>query len=193
MCLPSAFTKTQGLLEDEVSRVKVTLVSGGSRCFISCFGSSQPRGATPHPRSGQKPGGLHARGVAAGRSYPTSEVRGGSWECQAATAQEQPRELPQPEARGGGQEELSHVRGQGWQLRVPGWDSPGAASREVLPHAQDQGRWPRGTISLSRSGDCAGAGGPRGATPRSRSEGAVVRRYPSSKVRSSGCTLLEQP
>lgn len=38
MCLPSAFTKTQGLLEDEVSGVKVTLVSGGFRRFISCFG-----------------------------------------------------------------------------------------------------------------------------------------------------------
>ena len=32
---------------------------------------------------------------------------------------------------------------------------------------------------------CAGAGGPRGATPHSRSGGVVVRRYPSSKVRSS--------
>ena len=44
-----------------------------------------------------------------------------------------------------------------------------------------------------RSGSCAGAGGPRGASPRSRSGGADVRRYPSSKVRSSGCALLEQP
>ena len=33
---------------------------------------------------------------------------------------------------------------------------------------------------------------PRGATPCSRSEGVAVRRYPSSKVRSSGCALLEQ-
>ena len=33
----------------------------------------------------------------------------------------------------------------------------------------------------------------REATPRSRSGGVVVRRYPSSKVRSSSCTLLEQP
>ena len=31
----------------------------------------------------------------------------------------------------------------------------------------------------------AGAGGPRGAVPRSRSGGLVLRRYPSSKVRSS--------
>ena len=36
-------------------------------------------------------------------------------------------------------------------------------------------------------------GGPRGATPRSRSGGVAVRRYPSSKVRRSSCTLLEQP
>ena len=32
---------------------------------------------------------------------------------------------------------------------------------------------------------CAGAGGPRGAVPRSRSGRVAVRRYPSSKVRSS--------
>ena len=44
-----------------------------------------------------------------------------------------------------------------------------------------------------RSSGCAGAGGPRGATPRSRSEGAELRRYPLSKERGSGCTLLEQP
>ena len=36
-------------------------------------------------------------------------------------------------------------------------------------------------------------GGLRGDTPRSRSGGEVVRRYPSSKVRSSGCALLEKP
>ena len=36
-------------------------------------------------------------------------------------------------------------------------------------------------------GGCTGAGGLRGATPRSRSGGAT-----SSKVRSSGCALLEQ-
>ena len=48
-------------------------------------------------------------------------------------------------------------------------------------------------FSRGRSGGCVGAGGPRGAISCSRSEGAVVRRYPSSKVRSSGCALLEQP
>ena len=44
----------------------------------------------------------------------------------------------------------------------------------------------------SRSGGCAGTGDLRGATPGSRPGGAAIRRYPSSKVRSSGCTLLEQ-
>ena len=41
----------------------------------------QLRGAMPCPRSG----------VAAERSYPVSEVRGGSCECQAATAKERPK------------------------------------------------------------------------------------------------------
>ena len=40
---------------------------------------------------------------------------------------------------------------------------------------------------------CAGAGGPRGAIPHWRSGRVAVRRYPSSKVRSNGCALLEQP
>ena len=63
---------------------------------------------------------------------------------------------------------------------------------EELPHTRGQGRWPRGATPGPRSGGCAGAGEPRGATPCSRSRGAVVRRYPSSKVRSNSCTLLEQ-
>ena len=41
-------------------------------------------------------------------------------------------------------------------------------------------------------GAVAVQGGPRGATPCSRSGGVAMRRYPSSKVRSSGCALLEQ-
>ena len=47
--------------------------------------------------------------------------------------------------------------------------------------------WPRGATPRPRSSHCEGAGGPRGTTPRSRSGGAT-----SSKVRSSGCALLEQ-
>jgi len=50
-----------------------------------------------------------------------------------------------------------------------------------------------GPTPCPRSCGCAGAGGPRGSIPRWRSGRAVVRRYPSSKVRSNGCALLEQP
>ena len=73
------------------------------------------RGGTPCPRSR----------VAARRSYPPSEVRGSGWECQAATAQDQPggatphprpgavakRSYPSPEAMGNGQEEQPHIQG----------------------------------------------------------------------------------
>ena len=50
----------------------------------------------------------------------------------------------------------------------------------------------RGATPRPRGGGCTSAGELRGATPRSRSGGAAVRRYPSSKVRSSICALLEQ-
>ena len=65
--------------------------------------------------------------------------------------------------------------------------------REELPHIRGQGRWLGGGTPRPRKGGCVGTGGPRGAIPRSRSRGVVVTRYPSSKVGSSGCTLLEQP
>ena len=91
----------------------------------------------------------------------------------------------------------------GQRPRVPGCIGTGAAkrsyatsevrggSREELPHARGQGRQPRRATPHPRSSGCVGAGGPRGATPCSRSGGLAVRRYPSSKVRSSSCTLLE--
>ena len=72
--------------------------------------SEHSREKLSHVRGqGQKPGGPHARGAAAERSYPTPEARGGSREEQphlhgvvAALAQE-------------GLEELLHVQGQeGW-------------------------------------------------------------------------------
>ena len=80
----------------------------------------RPRGATLYPRSG----------AVAGRSYPTSEVGGGS------------------------QEEPHHVQ------------------RAVAVQAQE---------GLEEPSHVEG-----------RSGRAAVRRYPSSKVRSSGCALLEQ-
>ena len=96
----------------------------------------------PHVRGqGQKLGGPHARGAVAKRSYPTSEVRGSSQECQAAMTQEWPKGAT-PCLRSGaaaersyplsdvgavaesarwqqcrnGLEELPHARGQEWQL-----------------------------------------------------------------------------
>ena len=79
----------------------------------------------------------------------------------------QPRSYPRSEVRGGSQDELHH--------------------------AQCQGQWLGGATPRPRTGGCEGTGGPRGAIPHSKSGGAVVRRYPSSKVRSSGCALLDQP
>ena len=110
------------------------------------------------------------------------------------------------------------AQGQGWRPRAPGCDSAGAVQRsfptsrpgaatersyhtagvrglaqEELPHARGQGRRLRGATPPPRSSCCTGAGRQRGATPCSRSGGEAMRRYPSSKVRSSGCALLEQP
>ena len=66
-----------------------------------------------------------------------------------------------------------------WQCR---------SGREELPHIRGQGWWPRGATPHPRSSCCTGTRGLRGATPHSRLGGAN-----SSKVRSSDCTLLEQP
>ena len=114
------------------------------------------------------------------RSYPSPKVRGSGQECQAATAQERLR---------------------------------GATLRPGL------GRWPRGATPRPRLGrrprvvtPHPSLGGGREEQPPSKEqrlcgaqegreellhiqgqEGQPVRRYPSSKVRSSSCTLLEQP
>ena len=66
---------------------------------------------------------------------------------------------------------MSEVRGSGQECQA-------AMAQERL----------RGAIPRPRSSGCVGAGVLKGATPRSRSGGAT-----SSKVRSSGCTLLKQP
>ena len=72
------------------------------------------------------------------------------------------------------------------------WQTLQKYSQEELPLAQGQGWRPRGETPCPRSGGSAGSGGLRGPTPCSRSGGAARRRYHSSKVRSSICTLLEQ-
>ena len=89
------------------------------------------------------------------------------------------RSHPSHKVGGGGREEPPLTQGRG-------------SGREEPPHARGQGLQLRGATPRPRSGGCAGAGGPRGATPPSRSGGAAVRRYSSTKVRSSGCALLEQ-
>ena len=88
-------------------------------------------------------------------------------------------------------------------------------SREELPHVRGQGQWPGGATPCPRLGAAAersylasqvrGSGREeqphlQGAVGVQVQEGleelsngrAVVRRYPSSKVRSGGCALLEQ-
>ena len=77
------------------------------------------------------------------------------------------RSYPMSEFRGGGQKELHHAQGQGQPLRGP------------TPRPKSSG--------------CTGAGGPRGATPHSRSGGAAVRRYHSSKVRRAAVLCCSNP
>ena len=79
----------------------------------------------------------------------------------------------------------------GAQLRVPGYDHAGAAGRSYprprpgvvaeRSNPTSKERWLRGHRRAERSYSTF------------RSGGAAVRRYPSFKVRSSGCALLEQP
>ena len=140
------------------------------------------KSATPHPRSGAearripcprgsgqeelprvrgqgrrpREPGCNSAGTTE-RSYPTSEVRGGGRESQAATAQERLRGATQ-HLRSGAVAERARLQ----QRR---------SSQEELPHVRGQGRRPGGETPRPRSGGCAGTGGPRGATPRSRSEG----------------------
>ena len=85
----------------------------------------QPRGVTPHPRSGAE----------AERSYPESEVRGGGWE--------ELQHAPTPKTRGGSREELPLAQGQGQQLGAANpRPSPGAATGRSNPTSKE--RWLRG-------------------------------------------------
>ena len=126
----------------------------------------------PHVRGqGQKPRGPHARGAAA--KAATSRLRSG------VVAE---RSYPVSEVGGSGREGLPRIQDQGWRPRMPGCDRSGAAGRSY-PWPKALGGWLGGANPGPRTSGCAGAGGLRGATPRSRSGGATVRRYPSSKVR----------
>ena len=88
-------------------------------------------------------------------------------ECQAAMAQERPRGAT-PRLRPGAVAERSNATSKERRLR---------GCRRV-----------ERSNATFRSGGCVGTGGLRGATPRSRSGEAT-----SSKVRSSGWALLQQP
>ena len=77
---------------------------GGLRSSTATSTLSVAEGSCPTSRMRQKPGGPHARGAAAKRSYPTSMVRGSGQDCQTATAQEPPRGAtphPRPGAAAG--------------------------------------------------------------------------------------------
>ena len=65
-----------------------SVVRGSSREYQAVTAQEQPRGVTPHQRSGGT----------AERSYPASEIRG--------SGQEGIPHAPKPKARGDGQEEL---------------------------------------------------------------------------------------
>ena len=116
------------------------------------------------------------------RSYPMSKVRGRSREDPMPEGQRPRRATPRlrsgagagrtPCPKGGGQEELPHVRGQGQWPRVPGCDCAGMAERSYPV----QGR---------------GGGRPGGATPRLRSGAAAERSYQTPEAR--GGSWKEQP
>ena len=130
-----------------------------------------PRGATPHLRSGAEAESAKLQWHRNSRDELLC-IRGQGRQLRGATGHPRPRAVagrshPMPEARDGGWEEQPHARGQG---RLPGGSTP-----------------------RPRSGGCAGVRGPREAIPCLRSGRVVMRRQLSSKVRSSGCGLLDQP
>ena len=114
----------------------------------------------------------------------TPRVRGQGWWPRGATPRprsvsvgEARRSHLAPEARGGDAEEPPQARGQGRHL--------GGAT-----HARGQGRRPGGATP-----EAVAAQAQEGLEELSHAEGQEqrLRRYPSSKVRSNGCALLELP
>ena len=91
------------------------------------------------------------------------------------------------EVRKGGGEEISLVQGKEQWLRFAGT----AVKRYPMPKVRGGGREEQPNVQgvlvvWAQEGQ-------EELTPHSRSGGADLRRYPSSKVRSSGYGLLEQP
>ena len=96
------------------------------------------------------------------------------------------------------------AQGQGQQQRVPCCTGTGLAERnyprpKVRVEAERRYHMPqvrgggRGEQPRSKEQQLHRRRRAKGATPCPRSGGVAVRRYPSSKVRSSSCTLKEQP
>ena len=76
----------------------------------------------------------HARRAAAKRSYPTSEVRGSSRECQTATTQERPRgATPRPRSGGQPRGDTQHPRSGAATRGVTPRQRPGAAGGRSYP------------------------------------------------------------
>ena len=94
-----------------------------------------------------------------------------------------------PCPKGGSQEELPHIRGQGQRPRVSDCDSAGTAERSY-PTSEVGGatrgvtpRWRSGAAAWEELSHVRGRGGgwgaTRGATPRPRSGAAAGRSYPT--------------
>ena len=95
-----------------------------------------------------------------------------------------------------GREELPRVRGQG---RQPGGDTPRPKpeargdGREELPHAPKPEAKGGGGEEQPHIQGAVAARAQEGLEELSHIGRVAVRRYPSSKVRSNGYALLEQP
>ena len=110
--------------------------------------TSAPRGATrgreelPYVRGqGQKPGGPHARRVAAKRSYPTSGIRGSGREYQTVMVQEWPRGATlRPRSRAVTRGVTPHLRSgveAGRRYPTPLSPRPGATGWRSYPTSEE--------------------------------------------------------
>ena len=141
------------------------------------------------------------------RSHPTSEVRGRSQEVHMHEGQRPRGVTPRPRSGAAakstrlrrhrnGREELPRVRGQG---RQPGGDTPRPKpeargdGREELPHAPKPEAKGGGGEEQPHIQGAVAARAQEGLEELSHIGRVAVRRYPSSKVRSNGYALLEQP
>ena len=117
------------LIMSEKRSYPTSVVRGSSREYQAVTVQEQPRGVTPHQRSGGT----------AERSYPASEIRGGG--------QEGIPHAPKPKAKGGSQEEIPHapkpkVRGGGQEAQPHTMAARAQEGLEELYHVEGQeGQW----------------------------------------------------